>query len=140
MTTRFIRRGLGHFVNRQTLRVGLVVLGLALGLALPSAAPAEVLAFRNDTNVPVVIQGTCVIRGKVVHDQPQVIAPGGSVKIQLPGNKTVTIYDAKNTNVQYFQGSIPGGNDDLYFSIQADPANPGKAKCEQVKPPGTPGK
>jgi hypothetical protein len=140
MTTGFIQRGLGHFLNRQTVRLGLVVLGLVLGLALPASLRAEVLTFRNDTKVPVVIQGTCVVRGKVVHDQPQIIQPGGTAKIQLPGNKTVTIYDAKNTNVQYFQGSIPGGNDDLYFSVQPDPATPGKAKCDQVKPPaGMPG-
>src|SRR5262245_46480166 len=100
MTTGVLRQGLGLFVNRQLVRVGLVVFGLALALMLPAALQAETLTFRNDTNVPVVIQGTCVVRGKVVHDQPQIIQPNGTAKIQLPGNKTVNIYDAKNTNLQ----------------------------------------
>lgn len=120
----------------------LVLAALAATAALPAALRAENLVFRNDTNAPLVIQGACVIRGQLRTDQPIMIAPAGVARINLPGNKLVTIYHAKLPNRPLYQNTIAGGNDDLYFSIQPD-ILPARVKLEkQTKPfplPGMPG-
>jgi hypothetical protein len=117
------------------------LLALAALAALPAALRAENLVFRNDTNAPLVIQGACVIRGQLRTDQPIMIAPGGVARINLPGNKLVTVYHAKLPNRPLYQNTIPGGTEDLYFSIQPD-FFPARVKLEQKKPfpvPGMPG-
>jgi hypothetical protein len=115
----------------------LLLAALALGVLLPAAVRAESLAFRNDTNAPLVIQGACVVKGQLRADQPIMIAPGSAARIDLPGNKLVTVYHARLPNRPLYQGTIPGGNDDQYYSIQAD-VGP-RVKLEQTKPFAVPG-
>jgi hypothetical protein len=118
---------------------------LAVFALLPAGVQAETLVFRNDTNAPLVIQGACVVNGRLRHDQPIAMAPGATARIVLPGNKLITVYHAKLPNRILFQGTIQGGTDDLYFSMQPDPVI-GKVKMEQVKTgamgmmPGMPGR
>jgi hypothetical protein len=102
---------------------------------LPAALHAETLTFRNDTNAPVVLQGSYVMRGTVRRDAPQVVQPGASVRVVLPGNKLITLYDAKLPNRTLFQDTIQGGNNDQSFSIKEDNA-PGKVKMEQLRTSG----
>jgi hypothetical protein len=62
------------------------------------------------------------------------IAPGAVARVNLPGNKLVTVYHAKLPNRPLYQNTIPGGNDDLYFTIEQDNL-PGRIKLEQQKKP-----
>jgi hypothetical protein len=132
----------GRLLTPDCLRRPLLVLAaLALLAALPVAVRAENLVFRNDTNAPLVIQGACVVRGQLRTDQPIMIAPGAVARINLPGNKLVTVYHARLPNRPLYQNTIAGGNDDLYYSIQPD-VLPARVKVEQTKPfpiPGKPG-
>jgi hypothetical protein len=115
----------------------LVLAALALGVLLPAAVRAENLAFRNDTNAPLVIQGASVVKGQLKADQPIMLAPNGVARIDLPGNKLIMVYHARLPNRPLYQGTIPGGNDDQYFSIQNDVGV--RVKLEQAKPFPVPG-
>jgi hypothetical protein len=108
-------------------------LAAAAVLLSASLASAEVLAFRNETPLPVVVQGSCIIRGTIHRDRPQPINRGEAARIVLPGNKLITIYDAKVPSRILFQETIPGGTEDLYFTILPDPIT-GKVRVERVKP------
>jgi hypothetical protein len=115
----------------------LVLAVLAVAAGLPAAVRAENLVFRNDTPAPLVIQGACVVRGQLRTDQPIMIAPGGVARVNLPGNKLITVYHAKLPNRPLYQNTIPGGNDDLFFAIEPD-VGP-RVKLEQKKPFPVPG-
>jgi hypothetical protein len=108
---------------------------LAIAIALlvvPSLARAETLQFQNQTPVPVVIQLSCVVGGKLQRDRPHLLNPSDkSPAVSLPGNKLLTIYEAKVPNRMLFQSVIPGGADDQSFSIQVDGT---RLKLEKQRP------
>jgi hypothetical protein len=99
--------------------LGLTAL-LVLG-ALPAAARAEILWFRNDTDSPIIIQGACLIRGKPVTSRPIVLQPGDKARIGLPGDKLITIRDAKAPNPLLHKETVKAGLADLYILISPDP-------------------
>jgi hypothetical protein len=101
-------------------------------LFVAANAPAEVLQFRNETTSTVVIQGSCVVRGALVRDRPYLLNAGDkSPDIVLPGNKIITISEAKVPNRVLFQGVIPAGADDQAFNILPDGA---RVRIEKRKP------
>ncbi len=113
--------------------LGAAVLAVLAWAGAPAAAQAEVLVFRNDTKAPLVVQGACVVDGKVRRDQPMLVQPGGTVKVVLPGAKQITVFDARPPNVPLYQGTVPASTEDQLFSMQADPIS-GKVKVDRVKP------
>jgi hypothetical protein len=125
------RRPLIGRAVRFVLSVAVVVL---FGL-LPASLRAETLTFRNDTNTPVVIQGSYVDRGTVRRDTPQLVQPGASVRVVLPGNKLITVYDAKLPSRTLFQDTIQAGNADQSFSVK-ESSTPSKVKMEQIRTSG----
>jgi hypothetical protein len=108
--------------NRRNTMVGSALLAVLVAGLLPAAtARAESLLFRNDTNAPIVVQASCVVRGVVKRDRPHTLNPGDSTPaVQLPGNKVITVYDAKNPNVVIYQGAVAGGVVDQAFGIGPD--------------------
>jgi hypothetical protein len=122
-------------VNRQERRSGFrprLLAALVAVVLAPGLAGAEALQFHNETPVSVVIQVTCVVRGALVRDRPYLLSPTDkSPAIALPGNKVVTIYEAKVPNRVLFQGVIPAGTDDQVFGIVVDGA---RVKLEKEKP------
>jgi hypothetical protein len=108
---------------------------VALFTLLPASLRAETLTFRNDTNAPVVVQGSYVVRGTVRRDTPQLVQPGASVRVNLPGNKLITVYDARLPSRTLFQDTVQAGNADQSFSFKEDSA-PGKIKMEQLRTSG----
>ena len=80
---------------------------LACGL-LPGNAAAEILAFRNECKAPLVIQAVSIFRGRVFRDKPYLLKEGEiTPNIVLPGDKVITIYDAKVPGRELFKGAIP---------------------------------
>src|SRR5262245_43533479 len=110
-----------------------VVAFLALGL-FPGLVAAEVLAFRNETGSPIVVQGASTVQGKVQRDRPYLLQPNESCRISLPGDKLITMYDPRMPNQILFKGNYPAGSEDLHFAIRLDPKR-GKVTVERVKPP-----
>src|SRR5262249_2505070 len=102
----------------RAVRFVLSVAVVALFALWPASLRAGTLTFRNDTNAPVVIQGSYVDRDTVRRDTPQLVQPGASVRVVLPGNKLITVYDARLPNRTLFQDTIQGGNADQSFSVK----------------------
>lgn len=98
--------------------VALVFMALAL---LPAAARAEALGFRNDTTAPIIVQGASMVQGGVQRDRPHLLQKNEACRIVLPGNKLITIYNAKMPNQVLFQTTIPAAAEDQFFSVCLDP-------------------
>jgi hypothetical protein len=103
---------------------------------LPAALRAESITIQNTSGVPVVVQASCIVRGQVNRAAPAMLAPNDSTPaIQLPGNKVITIYDAKTPNKVLYQGVIPGGNQDLNLGIVVDPKTGKFVKLDKLPAP-----
>ena len=111
---------------RNLFSLGVLALAPALGIA-------ETVILRNDTAVPVIVQGTCVVNGKVVRGRAIQLQPGDTANIILPGNKIITIHDARPPLPLLKASTVPAAKEDQYLSIQAD--TPTKAKLEPYTPP-----
>ena len=94
---------------------------LALAL-LPGLAPAQngAVVLRNDTSITVVVSVSRVIGGRILRAPPQFLKPKQSLPFALPGNKALTLYDARVPTRALFSGVIPASPLNLSYSIQAD--------------------
>jgi hypothetical protein len=109
-----------------------------VGGLLPGTAAAEALAFRNECKVPVVIQAVSVFRGRVFRDKPYLLNPGDvTPNIVLPGDKVITVYDAKVPNRELFKGALPASPVNQAYGIVPDTPPP-KVRMEPRKVPGLP--
>jgi hypothetical protein len=107
---------------------------LAAVLLVPGLARSEALEFRNDTRAPVIVQGTCLVRGALVRDRPYLVNPNDkSPAISLPGGKVIWIYDAKVPSRVLLRQTIPAGTEDQLFSIQPD-AGGTRVRLEKARP------
>jgi hypothetical protein len=120
--------------------IGLGGWGLLAALLLvgsTSAASAETLVFRNDCNVPIVVQAASVSRGIFVRGRPHLLRPGDeSPGIVLPGEKVITIYDGEVPNRLLFQKALPASSLDWKFRILPDVPFP-RVRM-QAQPPSKP--
>ena len=111
------------------------ILALTAALLLPLSAEAAKVSFRNDTAVPIVVQGTMLIRGQLSRGKPLVIAPGKTLSYDAmpPGVARIDVYDARRASVTVFQGTITVGTDDLSFSVTPDEKNANsRAKLDPI--------
>jgi hypothetical protein len=97
------------------------LIALAICAALPAAASAEDLYFRNDTGVAVIVQGSCIIKGKVVNSRPSLVLPGKATSVSLPGNKKITVREPRAPNRILLQDTVAGGTEDKFVLISPDP-------------------
>jgi hypothetical protein len=118
--------------------VCLLVLGVVA--AEPARATAAWLGFRNDMKVPVIVQGTTVLRiGQriiVRQGKAMVLSPGDVSwePVLEAGNRYITVTEANPPGRVLHQGVVPVVGNDLFFSIQLDPPPP-PAKGEKPLPP-----
>ncbi len=106
---------LPHSQNRPVLPA---LLALVL---LPATLFAETIYVRNEGQVAVVVQVGSVVRGVLRRDPPCVLKPGEVAPgTLLPGNKIITIHDARAPNRILFQGTIPAAKEDGYFGVVPD--------------------
>jgi hypothetical protein len=108
---------------------------LALACCWPGNAEAENLVFRNDCTAPVVVQAVVVFRGTIRRDKPYLLNPGDMTPaIALPGDKVITVYEARVPNRILFQGAIAAGRKDLFFGVVPD-ALPGRVRLDLRRMP-----
>jgi hypothetical protein len=98
---------------------------LALVLAaalLPDSAQAAGLAFRNDTDSPILVQGVTIINRVARRGKLHVLRPGEVSRepVLLPGTILVTVADAKQPARILRQEPIQFTGIDLFFAIQAE--------------------
>jgi hypothetical protein len=98
------------------------VLAVLLIVGSPLRAPAETLIFSNCCNGAVVVQLASVHRGVFCRDRPYLLRPGDATTpgIVLPGDKVITVYDARVPNRVLFQGALTGRTLDRHFNIVPD--------------------
>jgi hypothetical protein len=111
----------------------LAVLALAALLYLPAAGRAETLYFQNKTAIPIVIQASIVVGQMVRNDRPVLLQPNGKGRVMLPGNKILTIRDARAPNRILLQITIPAGKVDLYFLVVPNPPL-ARVKLQRTQP------
>lgn len=95
-------------------------------LVAPGSACAENILVKNNSGQPVVVQGTAIVKGQLVRDRAHLVqSTEVTPAIVLPGNKVLTVYDARNANRVLTQIPLPGGNLDMVLEIVPDPTSPG---------------
>jgi hypothetical protein len=120
---------------------GWTVHGIALTLLLLAgwspAAEAASLHFRNETSMPVIVRGANIVNRTVRLGQPHLVQPGETCSdpILFPGNKLITIYDAKQPSRLLYQGTIPCAGTDQFFAIQVAEPRPDAPKSQKPAPP-----
>jgi hypothetical protein len=124
--------------GRHYILGGLRLVGVLLVALLPAGLYAETITIQNTASVPIVIQASSIVGRQVNRAAPAMLNPNDSTPgIQLPGNKVITIYDAKTPNKVLYQGVIPAGNADLNLGIVVDPKTGKFVKLEKLPaPPG----
>jgi hypothetical protein len=101
--------------------VGPALLAVLIAGALPAAAHAEGLSFRNDTNGPIIVQAGVSVRGVMKPGRPYLLNPGDSTPaIVMPGDKVIFVFDGKNPNVTLCQVPIAGTPGDKSFNVAPD--------------------
>lgn len=120
---------------------------LLLAVAGP-AAEAAWLGFRNETPVPIVVQGASVVGNAVRRGRPHLLYPGEVAwdSVSIPGEKVLTIHLAKQPALILLRETVPFKGSDLFFAIQLDTQQPTdrtkpapvKVKLTPAKPPVTP--
>lgn len=106
------------------------LLGLLFGTV--TTAHAESLELRNDCGCPIIVQAVSVCRGVFHRDRPYLLPPGAATpRITLPGDKLLTISDARLPTRVLFQTVVPRGSCDRRLHIQ--PAT--IADCESPTAP-----
>jgi hypothetical protein len=123
---------------RKARSLGLLRPSLPALLILCGLAPevsAQALHFRNQCPAPVVVQVSFISRGVFRRDRPHLLNFGDRTPpINLPGDKIVTVYDAKVPNRVLFQGAPPAAANDQYFDIVPGPL-PGRVQMVDKTPP-----
>jgi hypothetical protein len=110
-------------------------------ILLPAALHAESITIQNTTATPIVVQATSIVGKQINRAAPAMLNPNdASPGIQLPGNKVITIYDAKTPNKVLYQGVIPEGKQDLNLGIVVDPRTGKFVKLEKLPPAAPPEK
>jgi hypothetical protein len=123
--------------RRLLSRVSRWLLAALVVALLPAAGRAETITIRNETPVPVIVETVSVYRNMLRRERPYVLNPGDATPgITLPGNKIVTVRNARMVTQVLSQQAIPARAEDQYFGIVFDPI---LKKVKQVtRPPFKP--
>jgi hypothetical protein len=102
--------------------VGVAVLCL-LG-SRSAGADGGWMGFRNDTNIPIIIQGVSIINRVPRQGPRHVLQPGQECwdVMIAKGNKLILIADAKQPTRILLQETVNYAGADLFFSVQPDAA------------------
>jgi hypothetical protein len=87
----------------------------------PPPPPAGSIGYRNDTNMPIIVQGASTTpNGRTLQGPPHQINPNESAVdlISQPGTKIITVYDAQQRVL--FKGPVAVAAKDQFFSIQLE--------------------
>lgn len=117
-----------------------LLLGCGLFL-IPGGVQAGWLGARNDLAGAVIIQGGVLVNNQVRFGKPQVLQPGEIAwdAVLQPGVRVIAVFDPKKPQKPLIQTPVRCLGPDLFFSISADPRQPGTFLLVPTKPPMKPG-
>jgi hypothetical protein len=112
---------LPHLRSRR--RGDLALLALAAAGFWPLDAEAAVLAFRNETDAPVMVQGMTVINRVARRGKLHLVGPGevSQEPILVPGALRIIVVDAKQPSRVLCETTVLFTGADLFYAIQRDP-------------------
>jgi hypothetical protein len=116
----------------------LAVLPLLALAVFPAAVEAgPLIGFRNDTNGTIIVQGMSVMNGQLRLGKRLTIQPGAVAwdTIAAPGNKLITVVDAKQPTRTLLQDTIQCGTKSLFFSIAPVKKKPAPGDKKAPKTP-----
>jgi hypothetical protein len=100
---------------------------------------AGTIGFRNDTNIPVIVQGMGIVNNVVVQGRRHTLKPGAVCyeRILRPGQKIIIVVDARQPTRVLFRGTISVARNDLFFSIFGEETkDKSKRRSPEAGPPG----
>jgi hypothetical protein len=114
------------------------LLGVLLVGLLPARAASAPTIFRNECPGPVVVQAVSVVGGVVLRSPPLLLKPGqvSLPGVILPGNKVITVYDARVPTLVLVRDAVPASPVPLYYSIR--PPNPLQVRFHILRHPARP--
>ncbi len=89
------------------------------------AARAGSLGYRNDTDIPIIVQCFSIVNNRVVQGRPHTLQPGETawdVRV-IAGNKRILVADAKQPTRLLARENLIFMGQDQFFSIQDDSAD-----------------
>jgi hypothetical protein len=106
-----------------------VIAVIAVGLG-PAIAEAGIITFRNETDVPIIVQGVgiSIVNRTAWRGKLHLLRPGEIVRELnlVPGPKLIFVFDAKQPTRVLCKEMIPFTGTDLFYAIQRE--EPAKAK------------
>jgi len=118
-------------MHLRSLQAGCVTsLLLLVGLlGRPQSLHAGTIGFRNDTKIPVIVQGMGIVNNVVVQGRRHTLQPGAICyeRIRAAGQKIIIVVDARQPTRVLFRRTINVAGTDLFFSIYGEDAQ-GKNK------------
>src|SRR5438067_526848 len=107
------------FISRRA-RSGLLAV-VAVGF-WPIAAEAAALAFRNETESPIMVQGITIINRVARRGKLHLLGPGevSQEPILVPGTILIIVTDAKQPNHALCHQTIQFTGTDLFYAIQRE--------------------
>src|SRR5437667_11919982 len=89
-------------------------------LGVPSLADAAWLGYKNDTNVPVIIQCAIVVNNQPRWGKPHPLFPGEVAwdAVTAPGPRLLGVFDPKQNNRLVYTEPITVGVADIFLSLQ----------------------
>jgi hypothetical protein len=114
-------------MHPRSFQIGWATPWLLLGglLGGPEGLHAATIGFRNDTKIPVIVQGMGIVNNVVVQGRRHTLQPGAICyeRILVPGQKIIIVVDARQPTRVLFRGTVNVARNDLFFSIHGEEAN-----------------
>ncbi|MFN4261727.1 MAG: hypothetical protein ACK4RK_20800 [Gemmataceae bacterium] len=102
-------------------------------VVVPAPASAASLGFRNESTIPVYVQGEITVNGIPQRSRPYLLQPGQFIaEATVPGTKIITVYDARQPARVLFRGPVVCGLTDVFFSIQVQVQRVGNMTIPQA--------
>jgi hypothetical protein len=128
---------------RRLTHVSSALLLLAL---TPWAAAEGIVAYRNDTRQPLVVQSAAKVNGSVKLSKPQTLFPGERAvdSLVVSGLRRIVIYDARRPNIVLLQVDVANQEDTFYSIVprsraigRGEPPNTPTIELVKIPPPIT---
>jgi hypothetical protein len=114
--------------HHSSRRGDLALLALVAVGFWPVAAEAAMLAFRNETESPVMVQGIMIVNRVARRGKLHFLGPGevSQEPIRVPGTVLITVIDAKQPSHALCHQTIQFTGIDLFYAIQREQPDKGK--------------
>lgn len=112
-----------YYLSQSTSVAVKILLGLFSVVLCAGPLAASGIGFKNETNMPVIVQGASVVKGMLTRGKPLLILPqriGWDANVPL-GTREVTIYHPNRPAQILFRGRVNFTGNNLFLRIRPNP-------------------